>query len=174
MKAKSVVIILLLPLIIGTCKKPDNDLVPNFKVLKDGKEWSPTYCSATFSLSNKVIEIHCLKRVSKYYEDELFNLSFSVKEIAEQMTVNEFESLWLYVIGGDGISNRYNIVSDPINLIQIISFDTIQKQLTGTFNVKLLRDKFYQHPEDTMLFSDGNFSLNYLEIYGYVNTIKQE
>jgi hypothetical protein len=174
MKIKSVVFILFLSLIITKCKKPDNDLVPNFTVLKDGNEWNPTFCSATFYLTNKEIEIHCLKRFSKYYEDELFNLSFHIKDIAEQMTVNEFNSTWLFVLGGDGISNRYNIVSDPINLIQIISFDTIKKQLTGTFNVKLLRDKFYQHPEDTMLFSDGKFSLKYLETHGYVNTTKSE
>ena len=172
MKIKSVVFILFIFLIITDCKKPDNDSVPNFKALKDGNEWIPSISSATLSLIDKEFEIHCLKRFSKYSDQEFFNLSFYVKDISELMTVYKLNSSWLFVIGGDGISNRYNIVADPENIIQIISLDTIKKQISGTFNVKLLRDKFYQHAEDTMLFSDGNFSLKYLETHGYISTTK--
>jgi hypothetical protein len=165
MKAYNFCIIFTFLLLAFACKKKEEDSIINFKALKDGKNWIPTNSWALLSKTDKKLMIHADKRDPKYFQDENLYLSFYISDISEFNTVKNFYSDWNYVIGGDGVSNSYKFYTNPENVIQIISLDTVNKQISGRFNVKLLRDKFYSDKVETMYFTDGQFQLAYQEAY---------
>jgi len=93
----------------------------------------------------------------------LFNERYTT-DISKSNTVTNFYSEWNFIVGGDAISDTYIIDSTYNNLITIALFDTIAKQVTGTFEIKLVRDKFRSDLGETMLYKSGAFKLNYNEI----------
>jgi hypothetical protein len=162
--------IILLGILVGisiSCQKEDEKKIitdSSFYAIKNDSEWISTTSWANYSLNDKKIVIVGAKRDSKYYQDEQLLLAFKTTDISKSDTVTNFYSEWDFIVGGDVISDTYIIDSTYNNLITISLFDTIAKQVTGTFEIKLVRDKFRSDLGETMLYKNGAFKLKYNEI----------
>ncbi len=163
MKTKTILLCLSIILLLLSCEK-EKALPLNFKVLKNGNEWVSTSNSVIYSIWEKKFMIHAQKGVLQA-SSEILYISFEVNDLSNPIQNNVNSTLY-NLIGGDGMSNRFNLTSDPFNNIQIISIDTISKKITGNFNLKLSRDPYYNQP-DTLLLTEGYFSLPYQEAYIY-------
>jgi hypothetical protein len=116
--------------------------------------------------NNNSYTIIASKQDQKYNQEENLFLSFSLSDPTESNTVKNFAATWYYVVGSDQISDKYSLDSSLENAIQISNLDTINKTISGTFNIKLIRDKYY--PESgKMSFTDGTFNLKYKEVWSY-------
>ncbi|MBK7625995.1 MAG: hypothetical protein IPJ16_02135 [Bacteroidales bacterium] len=167
MKKLNLLIVLLTIFFIFSCKKSDNDSISSFKAMKDGTEWISTSNWSNLSKTDNKFLINGIKRNSKYYSEEGLNLTFNISDISESNTVTKFTSSWNYIIGGDVLTDSYVIDTTSDNLIQIISLDTINRNISGTFKVKLLKNKIYSNTGEIMNFTSGQFNLNYQEVYQY-------
>jgi hypothetical protein len=166
MKKNHILFGLLIAISLISCQKEDdNNAVPKapFYAMKNNSEWISTSSWANYSLDDQKITIVGVKRDSQYYEDEELYFTFKTTDISRSNTVTNFESRWDLVVGGDAISDTYIMDSTYNNLIAIGIFDTITKQVTGTFDIKLVRDKFRSDLGETMLFKNGSFKLKYTE-----------
>jgi hypothetical protein len=139
------------------CKK--NEPSSDFNVIKDGTKWSSDYSWATLSKINKSIIIVGNKNIPGNVEKIYFSFKFS--NISETNTVNHFNSERSIITGGDVISDQYNIDTTANNLIQINSLDTVNKQVSGKFSVKLFRG-----PDKYINLTNGEFNLSYKEVNG--------
>jgi hypothetical protein len=160
-------LLLLLFFCLVSCDKKENkdiDTVSPFKAIKNDTDWVSTSSWANFSKTNKSFAISGVKRDPNYYQDEQLSFSFYLADILKSSTVDSFYSKWMYIIGGDVISDSYLIDSTSNNLIQITSLDTVGKQISGTFLIKLVRDKRYSDKGEVFQFKDGQFDLNYTEV----------
>jgi len=149
-----------------SCKK-ENDQPVNFKALKNGSYWAPEHYLAAYSLGEKQFIIRCENGVEGNGEN-LF-LRFDAIDLSGPVSYNQFYSMFFNMVGGDMLYNFYCITPDPINIIQITSFDTIAKKITGTFNIKLSQD---QKPD--ILFTRGFFSIPYREENTFLPPIRPE
>ncbi|MGV8137778.1 MAG: hypothetical protein AB2L20_21420 [Mangrovibacterium sp.] len=167
MRKNSILLCMLIVISLISCEKEDENKIvtdSSFYALKNDSKWISTSSWANYSLNDKKIVIVGAKRDSKYYQDEQLRLTFKTTDISESHTVTNFYSKWDFIVGGDAISDTYIIDPTYNNLIIIDSFDTIAKQVTGTFEIKLIRDKFRSDLGETMLYKNGAFKLNYIEI----------
>ena len=140
------------------CKK--NEPSSDFSAIKDGTKWSSDYSWATFSTLNKSIIIVGNKKIPG--NEEKIYLSFKISNISETNTVNHFNSERSIITGGDVASDQYIIDTTANNLIQINSLDTVNRQISGKFSVKLFRE-----PDKYINFTNGEFNLSYKEVNSY-------
>lgn len=134
-----------------------------FYAIKNNSEWVSTSSWANHSLNNDKFIIVGNKKDTEYYQEERLHFIFSSPGISKLNVVKDFYAEWNFIIGGDGISDTYVIDSTYCNLIKIDSIDTLNKQINGTFEIKLVRDKFRSNLGKTLLYKNGTFSLNYIE-----------
>jgi hypothetical protein len=162
---------------LSSCKKTENQKAESqkaesqkiesglsFKALKNDANWVSTFSWANYSKSEKKIYVGGTVQDKKYCQEEQLTFNFHLSDISKSNTVTSFKSEWLYIIGGDAISDSYLIDTTEYNLIQITSFDTIKKQISGTFVIKLNRDKHYSNEGEFFQFKDGVFNVKYIEI----------
>jgi hypothetical protein len=163
MKLTGLMIVILL---ISCEKEGKNDILTDssFYAIKNDREWITTSSWANYSLNDGKFVIVGVKRDSVYYQDEQLYIIFKTTDISKSNTVTDFYSEWNYIVGGDVISDSYLIDSSFNNLIKINSFDTLNKQIAGTFKIKLVRDKLRSDLGETMIYENGNFILNYNKI----------
>ncbi len=90
--------------------------------------------------------------------------TFKTTDISKSNTVTHFYAEWNFIVGGDAISDIYIIDSTYNNLVTITLFNTITKQITGNFEIKLVRDKLRSDLGETMLYKNGTFKLNYNDL----------
>jgi hypothetical protein len=165
-KTNSFLLILCLILPVLACKKANNDVPLDFSAKKDGSKWITTSSNAILNTNNNSYTIIASKQDQKYNQEENLFLSFSLSYPMESNTVKNFAATWYYVVGSDQISDKYSLDSSLENAIQISNLDTINKTISGTFNIKLIRDKYY--PESRkMSFTNGTFNLKYKEVWSY-------
>ena len=167
MRKNIILLGILIVISLISCKKEDKNKIitdSSFYAIKNDSEWISTSSWANYSLNDKKIVIVGDKRDSAYYQDEQLQFTFKTTDISKSNTVTNFYSKWDFIVGGDAISNTYIIDSSYNNLIKIDLFDTIAKQITGTFEIKLVRDKYRSDLGETMLYKNGSFKLNYSEI----------
>ena len=162
MKTHNFLIILSLFFTVLSCKKTDDDAASDFKAKKDGEQWISTSSDAIVNKNNNSFLIVGRKIDSKYFQEENLFLSFS---LSDKSVVN-FSSTWNFVVGGDAISDKYEMDTISINSIRITSLDTINKIISGIFNVKLIRDKYYPASGE-MSFTQGSFNLPYQEVWNF-------
>ncbi|HKM93472.1 MAG TPA: hypothetical protein VJY41_07455 [Prolixibacteraceae bacterium] len=149
-----------------SCEKEDDNKIitdSSFYATKNDSEWISTSSWANYSLNDKKIVIVGVKRDSVYYQDEQLHFTFKTTDISKSNTVTNFYCEWDFIVGGDAISDTYIIDSTYNNLIKIDLFDTIAKQITGTFEIKLIRDKSRSDLGEAMFYKEGAFKLNYNE-----------
>jgi len=166
MKAPLILLFLSFLLCISSCEK-DKAVVEsttNFKALKNNIAWNSTSNWSTYSRKDKKFNVSGALRDPQYYQEEWLGLNFVVQNRATPFTTGQFSAGWRYVIGGDVMSDRYTIDSTAVNEIHITALDTIKKQITGTFNVRLVRDKQYSDKGETFQFTHGEFGVNYSEV----------
>lgn len=157
-------ILLLISLI--SCKKEDNDEIfadSSFYAMKNGSKWVSTCSWANYISNEKKFVIVGAIGDPDYYQDEQLRFDFSSTDISKSNTVTIFNSRWDFIVGGDAVSDSYFIDSTFHNLVQIATWDTVNKQIRGTFSVRLIRDKGRSDKGEEMLFNCGHFSLNYSE-----------
>ncbi|MBN1116539.1 MAG: hypothetical protein JXA77_05025 [Bacteroidales bacterium] len=123
----------------------------SFYAIKNDSEWISTSCWSNYSLNDKNSLIVGAKRDAEFYQDEQLHFSFKTADISKSNTVTNFYSEWNFIVGGDAISDTYIIDSYYNNVIVIDLFDKIAKQVTGSFEIKLVRDKFRSDLGETML-----------------------
>ena len=164
MKTRNILLCLSILLFLHSCEKEKNALPVSFKVIKAGNEWVPTISSVVYSVYEKKFTIHAQKGASKSFSEILF-IGFKINDLSNPIHSNIYSSLY-DLTGGDIISNLFTLIPDLENTIQITSLDTIGKEITGTFNLKLARDAHYHQP-DTIFLTEGFFSLPYQEVYYY-------
>ena len=167
MKRLSLLIVLSIFFFIFSCKKSEYDSLSSFKALKDGAEWIATSNYSYLHKTDNSISIYGRKKNSKNYEEEGLYLSFYISDISELNTITKFSSSWNKTIGGDLLTDSYVIDSISANFIQITSLDTINRQISGIFEVKLLKDKRFSNAGEIMNFTSGQFNLNYQEEFLY-------
>ena len=150
----------------SSCKKDNEVIVPvvDFKALKNDAAWTATNFWATYSVKSKTFQITGLLRDPQYYQEEWLGLSFVMPKFETPAATSQFSANWSFVIGGDAISDSYNIDSTAANEIHITALDTIKKQITGIFKVKLVRDSRYSDKGEAFQFKDGEFTVNYSEV----------
>jgi len=167
MKRINLLIFLSIFFFIFFCKKSENESISTFKALKDGADWISTSNWSNLSKTYNNFIINGIKRDSKYYQEESLNLTFNNSDISEFNTVTKFTSSWSYIVGGDLLTDSFVIDTTSDNLIQITSIDTINKHISGTFKVKLLKNNIFSNTGEIMNFTSGQFNLNYQEVYQY-------
>jgi len=155
-------------LVFGSCKK-EKDPVPgselNFKASKNDVSWKSTTSWASYSAKEQKFYISASKRDSKYYQEEVLGISFTMPDLTKPLTTNNFSSEWYYIIGGDAVSDRYTLDGTSANnQIQITSVDTEKKIITGKFSIRLIHDSWYSDKGETFQFSSGYFSVSYAEL----------
>jgi hypothetical protein len=165
MKTKTALILCLLVLVFA-CKKANNDTTPDFSAKKDGSKWITTSSNAILNKNNNSFFIIGSKHDQKYNQEENLMLSFYFSDLIESYTVKNFTATWYFVVGSDQISDKYASDSSSEDRIQISSLDTINKTISGSFSIKLLRDKYYPEPGE-MSFTDGAFNLKYNEVWNF-------
>lgn len=165
---KSIILLGFLSLIsLISCEKDEKKEFlsdSSFYAIKNDSEWITTCSWANYSINDKRFVIVGSKRDSDYYQDEKLHFTFKIRDISKSNTVTNFYSEWNFIVGGDAISDTYKVDSTYNNLITINLLDTINKQISGTFLIKLIRDKFRSDLGETMLYKQGNFKLKYKEI----------
>ena len=174
MKNFNLLIALYIFFIIFSCKKSENDSISTFKfendsistfkALKDGVDWISTSNWSNLSKTDNKYIINGIKRNSQYYEEECLNLTFNISDISKSKTVTKFTSSWNYIVGGDALTDNYVIDTTSDNLIQITSLDTTNRSISGTFKVKLLKNKLFSNTGEIMNFTSGQFNLNYQKV----------
>ncbi|WP_299578427.1 DUF6252 family protein [uncultured Sunxiuqinia sp.] len=165
MKKKCILLYILIGFSLLSCEKDDDKFTTDspFYALKDNRQWISTSSWANYSLTNEKMVIAGSKRDSEYYQDEQLHLSFKTTDISESNTVTDFYARWDFVIGGDAIGDSYIIDSNYNNLITINSFDTDKKKISGTFELRLVRDENRSDAGEKMYYKNGFFSLDYNE-----------
>jgi len=145
-------------LFISSCNKKEKDVVltdPSFSAKMNGSDWKAASSWANYSVNTKRFVIAGIKG------DEHLHLNFKTADISESSPVTNFDAEWNYVVGGDAVSDSYLIDPTFNNLIEITSLDTITKKISGTFIVKLIRDKRRSDKGETQLYKNGQFKQNY-------------
>lgn len=163
MKTRILILFLPILLFLNSCEKEETDLPANFKVIKAGNEWVPTISSVVYSVHEKKFMIHAQKGTKSFAE--ILYIGFEINDLSNPFHGKIYSSLY-DLTGGDILSNSFTLTPDLENTIHITSLDTIGKEITGTFNLKLVGDAHYQQP-DTILLTEGFFSLPYQEAYYY-------
>ena len=165
---KSIILLGFLSLIscISCDKDEKNEFISDssFYAIKNDREWISTCTWAYYSINDKSFVIAGSKRDSIYYQDEKLHFTFKTSDISKSNTVTNLYSEWNFIVGGDAISDTYKVDSTYNNLITISLLDTINKQISGTFLIKLIRDKFRSDLGESMLYKQGHFKLKYEEI----------
>jgi len=128
--------------------------------IKNDVKWVSTSSWSNYSKSQKRFYISASQRDPKYYQEEQLHFSFDRKNISIINSVVSFYSEWYFVVGGDGISDPYVIDSTANNLILINTLDTVTKQISGTFSIKLINKQ--SSPGAIIQLRDGEFN----QIYG--------
>jgi hypothetical protein len=105
-----------------------------------------------------------VKRDSVYYQEEWLQFHFKLSDIQESDELTPFTSKWYYIIGGDAISNSFVMDTTFQNQLIITALDTANKQISGTFQVKLMGDNRHSSQNETMLYENGVFNINYTEV----------
>ena len=145
-------------------EKKDFKTDSSFYAIKNDNEWISTCSWANYSKTDKKFVIVGSKRDSVYYQDEKLYFTFKTNDISKSNTVTNFYTEWNFIVGGDAISDTYLVDSTYNNLITISLLDTTNKLISGTFIIKLTRDKFRSDLGETMLYKNGTFNLKYKEI----------
>jgi hypothetical protein len=159
-KAIKLLLCLSASIFLLSCKKQEDHPVI-FSVLKDGTEWLPTNKSVIYSVNSKEFHIQAEKKFPQY--TELLLIDIKIGDLSSPVIFNQFSAGWIELISGQGLTNTFHITTDPINIIHITSIDSISKEITGTFSIKLSRDKIFQQP-DTIHLTEGIFSLPYYDV----------
>lgn len=165
---KSIILFILLSVIsLISCEKNEGKEFisdSSFHAIKNESEWISTCSWANYSVTDKSFVIVGSKRNSGYYQDEKLHFTFKASDISESNKVTNFYAEWNFIVGGDAISDTYSIDSTYNNLLTINLLDTKNKVISGTFTIKLIRDKFRSDLGETMLYKNGTFNLKYKEI----------
>ena len=163
MKTYNLLLILPLFFLLFACEKTENDPISTVEAMKDGEKWMATSNWAALYKSINKFTISGTKEISEYHWKESLFFSFYLSDESESNT-NIIHSFFLFVVGGDIISKHYRIDSTANNQIHIICLDTIKKQISGTFNIRL----HWQTPDpeikEYIQFDEGQFNVNYNEL----------
>ncbi len=165
---KSSVLFLLISFFVclSSCKKNNDSIVEvsNFTAMKNNASWVSTSNWASYSKKDKKFNITGAKRDPKYYQEECLGLNFTVADLSAPLVTHNFSASWSYVIGGDVLSDSYNMDTSAANQIHITSIDTQKKLISGTFIVRLVRDARYSDQGEFFQFTEGQFTIGYSEI----------
>ena len=165
---KSVTLLIFLSVIsLISCEKDERKEFTSdssFQAIKNENEWTSTCSWANYSITDKSFVIAGSKSNSVYYQDEKLHFAFKASDISKSNTVTNFYAEWNFIVGGDAISDTYLIDSTYNNLLTINLLDTTNKLISGTFIIKLIRDKFRSDLGETMLYKNGTFNLKYKDI----------
>ena len=154
----------LIAFILFSCKKDTKDKIlsdSTFYAIKNGTDWITTRSWANYNKNSEKFVLAGIKEDSEYYQEELLFFDFKADDISASNKITNFYSEWNYIIGGDAVSDAYMIDSTFNNLIEINALDTINKQISGTFKVRLVRDKRISNSGEVMLYENGTFTLPY-------------
>ena len=173
MKAYNLLLILPLSFLIFACEKTENDSISTVKAMKDGKKWIATSNWAVLEKANNKFTISGTSEISEYYWKELLFFSFYLSDEPESNT-NNIHSHFYYIVGGDMISKSYEIDSTANNQIHIICLDTIKKQISGTFIIRLRWQIRDPEIEEYIQFDEGQFNINYKELDKLVSQAKYD
>lgn len=165
---KRIVLLLssLVILFLVSCEKKENAKIntePFFKASKNDKSWIATRSWADFSKTENKFYISGIQRDSTYYLEENLRFDFYLSDISASDTIKRFNCQWDYIIGGDMISDSYLTDTTSANFIHISSINIFRKQISGTFQIKLIRDSFFSDKGEIIQYKEGQFNLNYTE-----------
>jgi|GEM_PF-3283598 len=147
-----------------SCDKDEETVTEaSFHAIKNGELWNSTASWANFTKSDSFFFISAAKADRNYNQGEQLYFRFSLPDISGSNTVTRFDSQWLYIVGGDAVSDQYLIDTTSDNQIVILSVDTVMHKIRGSFQVKLIRDKNRSDAGETMNFRSGWFDLIYTE-----------
>jgi len=167
MKKLTLLPVFLFIILFISCNKTKEEKLPDdssFYALKDDSDWITTSNWTTYSKNTGEIIVTGVKRDSVYYQEEWLQFQFKLSEIADSEELTPFTSKWYYIIGGDAISNSFVMDTTFQNQLTITEFDTDNKQISGTFQVKLMGDNRYSSQDETMLYKNGAFNISYTEV----------
>lgn len=140
-------------------------MIPSsFIAIKNDVSWISTSRWGNYIKAEKKFIIAGAASNSKYYHEEKLSFSFYLSDILKSNTITHFSAEWDNIVGGDAVSDIYRIDSVAPNVIQITSMDTIAKQISGTFTIKLIHDKNYSDKGEIIQYKDGEFDLKYVEL----------
>jgi hypothetical protein len=126
------------------------------RALKEADVWETTSNWVYYSKSSEEFVISGSKRDAKYYDEEILHLRVKQTDVEK----GEFSATLDFVIGGDVVYDKYETDSGAFNSMHITKLDTVNKTISGYFNVKLNRSPHYV-PQKSIQFTSGVFSLKY-------------
>jgi hypothetical protein len=154
-----------------SCKKEYRDrpdVMPYFTALKNDTAWISSTSHTTLYTKNMKFVVSGGKRDSSYSDMHWLDFRFPLSDALQSENITKFYSQWEWVIGGDGIADRYIVDSLANNWIKISAIDTIAKMISGTFSIQLIREPS-RHRPDTLRFTNGKFGVVYSAIPAYCN-----
>lgn len=162
MKINVLLLGVLMTALLLSCKKEDKDEIltdSSFHAIKNGTVWITTSSWANYNIHSREFVLGGIKTDSVYYQEEVLFFDFKADDISASNKITNFYSEWYSIVGGDAISDAYVIDSTYNNLIEINTLDTVNKQISGTFTIRLIRDKQRSNSGEVMLYENGTFSL---------------
>lgn len=153
-------------LLLVSCEKKENakiNIESFFKASKNDQSWIATRSWADFSEIENKFYISGFKRDSTGYLEENLRFDFFLSDISASDTIKRFNCRWDYIIGGDAVSDSYLTDTTSNNFIHISSVNFFRKQISGTFQIKLIRDSFRSDKGEIIQYKEGQFKLNFTE-----------
>lgn len=160
----SLFFVVLLVVVTG-CQKSEMTNTDNyFTALKDKDKWQATTMAAHLSSDSNMFTVYGTRRDKKFYQEEQIRVTFKSGSINESGTVTAFESEFLDIVGGDGISNSFaSRAADPGNAVTITRIDTINHELEGNFELRLKRNPHWTQQTEYLEIRNGKFKVKYTQ-----------
>jgi hypothetical protein len=167
MKILRLALFVIFVLSMFSCSKETFDPVvidSNFKASKNDESWVANKSWATYSVKEKKFYINASKQGPGNEIEEELMINFEMQDLTTPLITSAFFSEWLYIVGGDSVSDRYNIDSFGANEIKITSVDTAKKIINGYFSIRMVHDDKYIPKGKSFHYTKGYFSIRYNEI----------
>jgi len=164
MKRSLILLFLVFTAVLSGCKKTELPLNKDshFTAVKDQDQWQAATVYAHYSTGTETFVVSGSRPDKKYYQEQQIRLSFKSGAITPSGTVTTFESEFLDIVGGDGISNSFSSsATDPGNALIITTIDTVNHVLEGSFELRLKRNPHWTKEAEYLEFRKGQFKVNY-------------
>ncbi|HEY0898193.1 MAG TPA: hypothetical protein VGD90_02620 [Sphingobacteriaceae bacterium] len=164
MKRSFLLFLVLSGTVIGCQKSEMTNTDTYFTASKDKDKWQATTVAAHLSSGSNIFTVYGTRRDKKYYQEEQIRFTFTTGSINESGTVTNFESEFLDIVGGDGISNSFaSRAADPGNAVTITRIDTVNHELEGNFELRLKRNPHWTQQTEYLEIRNGKFKVKYTQ-----------
>ena|SRR5258708_5356011 len=161
MKRPALLLILILFLLSGACKKDNHQQVVNgISTKKDFTAWNTTNVHTGFKpLATK----DTLFIVGQNGEEDIV---IAIKQKGTGIYQPDEFKAYFYTAVGDAVLSKYQLANDPANTITITNYDETTGVLKGTFNLVFKSTYKYNNSyPDEITFTNGEINTQLSDVY---------